>query len=258
MEPERGMSVVPGPVAYASAGTQARTAGFLYLVLLMFGPVSMVYVPSRLVVAGDATATAGNIIGSELLFRASLAGDAIVFLAEIALTAVIYLLFKPVSHLFALIAAFSRLAMATIQGANLLLLLAALMLLDSPDYLADVFDMDQLQALALLLVSAHTEGGYVWGTFFGVHCGALAVLLFRSGYFPRALGALMAVAAFGYLTNGLGNFLLPEYRVAFGALAGVGVLLGELPLMFWLLFKSAEVGERALRQPALGRQLTGS
>lgn len=241
--------------ADASAGTLARTAGYLYLVLLMFGPVSMVYVPSRLVVAGDATATAGNVLGSELLFRASLVGDAVVFLTEIALAAVLYLLFEPVSRPIALIAAFSRLAMATIQAGNLLLLLAALMLLDSPGYLTDVFEMDQLQASALLLMNAHAEGGYVWGAFFGMHCGALAVLLFRSGYFPRALGVLMAIAAFGYLTNSLGNFVLPEYRMAFGAIAGAGVLLGEFPLMFWLLFRSADVGDRALRQQGQGRQL---
>lgn len=88
----------------------------------------MIYVPFSIVVLEDATATANNIMVSEALFRMSLVSDSIIFLTEIVLSVVLYVLFVSVNRTIPLIAAFSRLAMAAVQRANLLLNVAALLL----------------------------------------------------------------------------------------------------------------------------------
>ena len=50
----------------------ARVAGLLYLVMGMIGAFSILYVPSTLIVPGDAATTANNIMASEMLFRSGI------------------------------------------------------------------------------------------------------------------------------------------------------------------------------------------
>lgn len=126
----------------------ARIAGVLILMIAVFAPFSMLYVPSTLMVPGDAAATANNIMASEGLFRLGIASDSVVFLIEIVMTILLYVLLKPVSKTLSLVAAFSRLAMTVIQGINLLNHFLVLLLLSGATYLT-VFAPDQLHALVL-------------------------------------------------------------------------------------------------------------
>ena len=103
-----------------SINKTARIAGILTLLIVVFAPFSMIYVPSTLMVPGDAAVTADNIMASEGLFRLGMASDSIVLLIEIMLTVLLYVLVKPVNKTLSLTAAFSRLAMTVIQGINLL------------------------------------------------------------------------------------------------------------------------------------------
>lgn len=233
--------------AETSLNSYARIAGILFLILIVCGPFSIMYVPSRIIVPGDATATAGNIIASEPLFRIGIISDAIIFLTEIVLTVILYVLFKPVSKTLSLVAAYSRLAMAVIQGINLLFNGIALLVLSGADYLK-VFEPAQLHALSLLALNAHDYGGYIWEAFFGFHLLVLAYLLFTSGYFPRILGILTVISSLGYLIDSFGNFLLPGYKETYAMAAGIGSLIGEFPFVFWLLFKGVKV-----QQPAASR-----
>jgi len=75
-------------IADASLNRTARVAGILYLLIAVFAPFSMVYVPSMLIVPGDAATTASNVLASEGLFRLGIASDSIVFLIEIVRIAV--------------------------------------------------------------------------------------------------------------------------------------------------------------------------
>jgi hypothetical protein len=238
-------------IAGTSPRSYARFAGVLYLILLFCGPFSMLYVPSTIIVPGDATATARNLVASEALFRAGLVSDAIIFLTEIALVAVLYVLFRPVSRTLSLVAAFARLAMATVQGVNLLGNFTALLLVSGAGYLA-AFEPGQLHALTLLSLDVRAYGVHVWEAFFALHCLVLGYLIFRSGFLPRPLGVLMAVAAVGYLANSLGNFVAPGYRGVFALVVAVTAMVGELPFLLWLLINGVNVQEwysRAFRSP---------
>jgi hypothetical protein len=94
----------------------ARWAGALCLVLVLLAPFSMLYLPAVLQVPGDANATAQKILASEWLFRLGILSDLVICLIEVVLLTILYALFKPVNPHVALMAAFSRLAMAVVQA----------------------------------------------------------------------------------------------------------------------------------------------
>ncbi|UCC88366.1 MAG: DUF4386 domain-containing protein [Anaerolineales bacterium] len=215
----------------------ARIAGVLILITAVLAIFSMVYVPSTLIVPGDAAATANNIMASEGLFRIGIASDAVIFLIEIGLVVLFYVLLKPVNKTLSLVAAFARLAMTIIQGINLLNKFAALLLLSGAGYLA-AFEPDQLQALVLLFLNAHEFVVHIWGLFFGLHLLVLGYLVYKSGYIPRILGVLLVILGLNYLTQSFGNFLLPKYEHIFVWVGYVGYF--ELVWPLWLVIKGVK------------------
>jgi hypothetical protein len=221
------------PLAYA------RTAGTLVLIILACASVGMMYVPSALFVPGDAVATATNIKASEWLYRLGMLSDAVLFLAEIVLVVVLYRLFEPVSRTLSLVAAYARLTMTVIQGVNLLNSFAVLLVLSGAGYLS-VFDLAQLDALAMLFVEAHGQVVFIWEAVFALHCFVLGYLIYTSSFVPRALGILMVLAALAYLTESIGNILLPQYADTYAAIIGVAAWMGEIPFFLWLLFKGVD------------------
>jgi hypothetical protein len=218
----------------------ARLTGLLLIIVAAISAFSIIYVPSTLIVPGDATATADNVRASRGLISLGIVSDSLIFLTEIVLTVLLYVLLRPVSRTLALVAAFARLAMGIIMGINLLPYFIALLLVSGAGYLT-VFEPAQSDALALLFLNAHEGAVYIWQLFFGFHLAVLGYLIFKSGYFPRILGVLMVVAALGYLTDAYGNMLYPNYDETFGWIVGVTAVFGELPFFLWLLIKGVNV-----------------
>jgi hypothetical protein len=217
-----------------SIQTTARVTGVLMLLMVILAPFSMIYVPSTLIVAGDATATAGNLVAAESLFRLAMASDAVIFLIEIALCALLYGLLKPVNQTVALVATFARLAMTVIQGINLLNHFFALLLVGGASFLT-AFQPAQLHALALLFLNAHEAVVLLWGFAFGLHLLLSGYLIYQSGYLPRLVGVALVMAAFCYFTQSFGNLLLPQAKALF---ATIGLLSAiEIVLPLWLLVK---------------------
>ena len=216
----------------------ARAAGILILMMVVIAPFSMLYVPSTLIVPGDAATTASNIVANESLFRLAIVSDAVVFLIEIVLCALLYVLLKPVSKTLALVATFARLAMTVIQVINLLTYFFVLLLLSGAGYLT-VLAPDQLPALVLLFLNAHESGVLIWGLAFGLHLFVSGYLVYKSGYLPRIVGGLLIIAALCYFTQSFGNILFPQYKALF---ASIGLLsIVEIAFPLWLLIKGVNV-----------------
>jgi hypothetical protein len=212
----------------------ARIVGLLYLIIAVCAPFSLLYVPSILIVPGDAATTANKIMASEGLFRLGIVNDSVVFLIEIVLTVLLYVLLQPVSKTLSLVAAFSRLAMTIIQGINLLNYFFVLLILSGAGYLT-VFAPDQLHALVLLFLNAHGLVTLIWGLFFGLHLLVLGYLVYKSGYIPGILGVLLIIVSLYYLLQSFGNILLPQYEEI---LASIGYLsMIEIAFPVWLLIK---------------------
>jgi hypothetical protein len=221
----------------------ARVAGVLYLIIIAAGIWAFFVVRSNLIVPGDATATANNVMASEGLFRASIAADLVMIMSDVALALAFYVLLKPVSRSLSLLAAFFRLAQAANLGINVLNLFFGLQLLKgASDVIA--LSADQLHDLALFFFSAHGVGYTISLVFFGFSILILGYLIFRSGYLPKILGILLIIASLGYLVDGFANVLLinyADYADILGTVVFGPALIAELVLALWLLIKGVKV-----------------
>jgi len=207
----------------------ARITGLFYLLTIVAGIFAEGFVSNRLVVSGDAAATANNILMHTALFRASFTVYLIEMSSQIVSIALFYELLKPVSQSVSLIAAFLGLAGCTIKTVGRLFYIAPTFLLGGAPYLK-ALTLEQVHALALLLLRVNDEGAAVSLAFFGFHALLSGWLIFKSTFLPRILGAWSMIAGVGWLT-----FLYPPlgYRL-FPYLAVVG-FLGALATIVWLL-----------------------
>ena len=226
-----------GGARTVSTRTIARVTGLLYVLIFVTAGFSEGFVRATLLVPGDATATAANILASEGLFRLGVVSDLIAFSADAVVAVLLYVLLRPVSRTLALVAAALRLvAHPAIASINMLTQFMALQLLTGPEYSA-VFSPEQLNALALLLLTAHGYGYLIGGIFFGFHLLVLGYLLYQSELFPAILGGLVVLAGVGYLTETLVFFLVPTYEPVASRVVLVTAVVGELTLALYLVVK---------------------
>jgi len=189
--------------AEVSPRFKANVGGVFYLVTILTGAFAL-FVGGKLVVRGDAAATAANILAHEPLFRLGFASDVIAVASYIAVTALFYSLFKPVNRSLSFVAAFFSLIGCAIWAVSCLFYLAPLVVLRHAQYLS-VFKA-QLQALALMSLQLSAQTANVGTAFFGFYCLLIGYLIFRSTFLPRTLGVLMALVGLGWLT-----FLSPPF-----------------------------------------------
>jgi hypothetical protein len=217
---------------------QARSAGFLYLLLALTAPLGLLYVPGKLIVSGNATATADNIRASEWLLRLGIASELIHQIIVIFVVLALYRLFQAVDESLARqVVIFGALVSVPIMFVNVLNDLAALVLVSGADFLS-VFDKPQLDALAYLFLRLHSRGITVASVFWGLWLFPFGMLVIRSGFIPRVLGFLLMVAGVGYLADSFTTLVLPQFAPLVSKIA-MPLQIGELPIIFWLLIWGA-------------------
>jgi hypothetical protein len=211
----------------------ARIAGALYLTIAVCGGFSIGYVPSQIVVAGDATTTAANLMDQLGLFRLGVLADSAVILLEIAITVILYQMFQSASPRLALIAMVSRLGMIVVMGFNLLLWVIPYVLLTQPMG----FEQAESQAFAQVFFEAHALGIFVWQLFFSAHLLALGWIILRTQLVPHLLGWGLFIGAFGYQVQGLVELTFTDVAVLDIIIIGLLVIvtLSELSFGLWLL-----------------------
>jgi len=213
---------------------KARIAGVFYLLIIVAALFAEVFVRGRLVVSGNAAATAANILAHKGLYRLGGAADLFTFSCDAVVAFIFYELFRPVSRSLSLFAAAIRLMYVAIVGINTLNHFAPLIFLGGAQFLA-AFRTDQLQALALVSLRFHALGYNIGLVFFGFHCLLIGYLILRSTFLPRIIGALMAVAGLCYVTNSFLNFLVPAFAARLFPLILLPGGVSELSLCLWLL-----------------------
>jgi hypothetical protein len=216
----------------------ARMAGILYLIIIASGIFSEVVIRSNLIVAGDASATAANILSSQTSFRVGFAADAIMLLSDVAIAVLLYQLLKPVSKTLSLLAAVFRLTQAAILGFNLLNYYAPMLLLTGGGYMSP-FDAKQQHSLALFFLELHGYGYDLGLLFFGVSNLILGYLIIRSDYLPVILGYGLQAAGLVYLAGSFTRFLSPGL-VSLIEPAYIIPLIAELSFCLWLLAKGVK------------------
>jgi len=232
----------------------ARICGVLYLYIIVAGIFAELFVRSRLVVPANAAATASNIMTNESLFRIGFSGELLHLAFDVVVAVILYALLRPVDRHVALLAAFMRFAADIILAVASLSHFAALRLFADADYLK-TFSADQLHTLALLALELHGDGYAICLLFFGFACLSLGYLIFRSGFLPRTIGALLAIAGVCYLINSISHFLSPAFAATLFPGLFVPMFVAELSLALWLLVKGVDVAkwEEKVSQEAIAR-----
>lgn len=228
------------PTVEASPQAYARIGGVLYLIIIVAGILGELFIRGRIVVPGDAAATAHNIMASQSLWRAGIAGDLIMHVCDVPLMLIFYVLLRPVNKNLALLAVLFNLIQTAVMVANEIILLVPLFLLGGAEYLKAV-EPHQLQAWAYLAVKTNDYGFGVGLIFFGFECLILGYLIFKSGYLPRILGVLMPLAGLSYLTNSFALLLAPTLAARLFPAILVPALIAEASLCLWLLVKGVNV-----------------
>ena len=220
----------------------ARVAGFLYIIGGFSMAFAQLYVRSSLIVWGDATATANNIMTSESLFRIGFVIELIGMTCFVLVPLFLYKLLKPVNKNHALLMVIIFIISVPIMAINMLNHFAALQLLSGDGYLK-VFEADQLHALVMFFLELHSYGYLIAQIFFGLWLLPLGFLVFKSGFIPRILGILLMIASFGYMIQFITIFLFPSYSSIISPVTGTLAGIGELSFMFWLLIRGVNLSK---------------
>jgi hypothetical protein len=217
----------------------ARIAGSLYVLLIVTSLLAFIYT-GALIISGDATATANNILASETLFRISV-------IIELASAIVFLFLVRALSRFLggvnkgyaSLMEAFVYVSIP-ISFLSATAQIAAAQLIHGAGFLS-VFNQNQLNALALVFLNLGNQISVANSIFFGLWLFPLGILVHRSGFIPKILGILLFINGSAYLVNLFIQFVLPTYANAAFPVLAVLYLVGEPPLAAWLLIKGVKV-----------------
>ena len=216
-------------LAEASPRFKARMAGVCQLMEAVTAAFGGVIIPGKLVVAGNAAATAANILGHERLFWLGFVLSVIGVGFHIAWALLMYELLDPVNRSLSRLAAFVILVGCAIQALASLLYLAPLLILQGGSSLS-AFTAEQLQALSLVFLRLNDYAFQMYLVFFGAWCLLIGYLIFRSTFLPRILGVLLAISGLGWVI-----YLYPPLAHRLWHIIDAASALGEIPVELWLI-----------------------
>ena len=234
----RGDAIAPAQRSKEiSPRAMARLSAVLFLLTIVGGVFAQGVLSDRLIVAGDAAATARNIIANTAVVRAAFAIFMIEMACQLGMTATMYELLKPVDRTLSATAAVFGYVGSGIKILARLFFYAPLFVLSGSSYLS-AFDQGQLEAISSLLIRINSLGAGTACIFLGVNTMIVGYLMLRSTFLPRVLGVLGIIGGAGWL-----SYLYPPFAnkvfmpVALFALAGCAVTIA------WLLIRGVDEGK---------------
>ena len=221
-----------------SLSKNARIAGLLYIVSSAVGFLRLLYIPGKLIVDGNPAATTANILSHEMLFRYGMLSYLLCSVLWIFVTLALYRVLKDVDHKLAvLMVILGGLMVTPLFFANAANDAAALLFARGADFLS-VFDKPQREAFVLLFLNLHHQIDLANGIFWGVWLIPFGLLVHRSRFLPRILGAWLILGCFGYLAFSFTGILYPTYEDKVFTLTQP-LRIGELVMMLWLVIMGA-------------------
>ena len=214
--------------------TKARIAGILYMVSAFPMAFTELFVRSKLIVWGNATETAKNIINSQSIYNIGFICDVIGASLFAFVPLALYRLLKNVHKEYAILMVILAIISVPMMTLNMVNHANVLELLKGAEYL-NVFQPDQLHALAMLSIDSHGTGYLIAQIFFGLWLLPLGILVYKSGFIPKLLGVLLMAASVCYLIQFLTIFLYPSIGWLVHPIVNAMVGFGELGIIFWLI-----------------------
>lgn len=213
----------------------ARLAGFFYLMVIVTGFFSLMYVPSKLIVWEDPVLTFHNISSETQLFRLGIASNIICYIAFTLLPLALYQFLKNVDETYAKLMVILALISIPISFINLQSKFSVLTIVEGAVYLK-AFDAKQLQAQIMLLLSNYNKGLLIAQVFWGAWLFPFGYLVYKSGFLPRTLGVFLMLGCFGYLANVFGRTLVAHFSdYSIANYITLPATIGEIGICLWLL-----------------------
>lgn len=215
-----------------------RVAGLWYLLIVLIGPLRLIYIPSKLFVHGNAAATVANIGAHQWLFRAGIVSDLIGSVALVLLTLAFYRLFREVDANMAVqVVIFGGVMPALLNLVGVAGDIATLAVVRGMNFLS-VFGKPQLDALAMFMLNLRNHQNTAAEILWGIWLFPLGMLIYKSRFMPRFLGIWLVVGGVSYVALSLTGVVLPAYQDQVFKMSQPA-MFGEIALMLWLLVKGA-------------------
>jgi hypothetical protein len=212
----------------------------MYVIVIALGLFAEVFVRQRLIVANDVLATAANIQAHDLLWRSGVAAELVMLVCVTVLLFTFLVLLRPVNPDLTWLALFFALTANALQGVSTMDAFATLFPLANAPYL-DAFSAGQLAALARFATRQHDHLFAASLMFSGCFFLIAGPLIYRSGYLPKAIGVLYAIAGVGYVSHTLMLVVAPAAAGPLFLVAALPIFLGESALGLYLLIKGVDV-----------------
>lgn len=219
----------------------ARSAGSIYLVVVLTGIFSLAYVPSKLIDWKDAAKTVQQISASESLFRWGIASSIICYIAFLLLPLALYKLLRPVHEQAAKLMVILAIVSVPVSILNMQHKFEVLTLIKGADHLK-IFDSVQIASQVMAQLSAYDDGILIATIFWGLWLLPFGFLVYHSGMLPKILGVLLVLGCFGYLINFFGQVLIPDFsEMAIARYITKPASLGEIGTCLWLLIMGVRI-----------------
>lgn len=213
----------------------ARIAGLLYLMVVLTGLASLMYIPNKLIVWDNASLTFANITASETLFRIGIVCGLACYIFFLFLSLVLYKLLKPVNENFTRLMVIFVFLSVGIFFINVQNELTILSLINNQDYL-NILSTKQIQSQVLLHLDQYYSGLSIVHIFSGLWLFPFGILVFKSGFLPKIIGILLILGGFGYLIDFIGSTLFKNYsELDISLITTVPASIGEIGICLWLL-----------------------
>jgi hypothetical protein len=243
LQPAAAPAITPWPYPPQERGARsrnkdARIAGLLYVLMSVFGPLRLVYIPSTLIVNGNPAATANNIDTHDLLFRLGIASDLACATLMIFVALALYRLFRDVDHRLAVLYVILALMATPIFFVNTINDVGALLFARGADFVV-AFDKAQRDAVVMLFLSLHHHCLLANYVLWWLGLSTFGLLVYKSRFLPRILGVWLVLDGFAYLAFSIAGMFAPHYEDAVVRYLSPATF-GEVAIMLWLVVMGAK------------------
>ena len=220
----------------------ARIAGLFYLLVAIFGGFAEGFGDPKMYVAGNAAATAANVLADPGLVRMIVVAHLLNAIFFVLTAMALYILLQHVNKSVArAMLVFVALAVG-ITTLNAVFQFEGLQVATDSAYAA-AFGTAGSNALVLLLLDIQHYGTLSAQVFFGLWLAPLGYLVYKSGLFPKALGVVLVAASVCYLVDLLAAFLVPDFAKQIHPFMVIVFVIAEV----WMLLYLLVVGVRTVK-----------
>lgn len=220
----------------ANLQNKARTAGVLYLVIVIFGFYGIMYVSGQIHAPGNAEATLNNLLANEFLFRTGTLSHLLNTVVFAMMVILFYQIFRHINEFLALLMVVLVVLHVSFEYGSEALNLSAILV--AKGELLESLGLVQRQEMVyfLLKTSKYASTGLAMA-FWGLWLVPLGILVLRSGFIPPVFGVLLILGGTAYLVESIDFIMFPGPKGLFISLLFVVYATAEISFMLWLLIK---------------------